>query len=395
MKIYVTLKKEKKQDPNFTRMEKYNLTLVDNYFNKEQGETEEYLTPSKDKFENRKGTLTMFSSHKSVKQVKLEDFKVLKVIGRGSYGKVCLVEYIPTKEIYAMKSLKKDILIEEDQIESTILEKEILQNLDHPFLCGLVFCFQTEDRIFFVMPFLSGGELFHHLKKFNRFTEEMVRFYAAQISIALQYLHDKNIIYRDLKPENILLDEKGYLRLADFGMAKKLNNNEKALSFCGTPEYLAPEIINGEEYDHNIDWWSLGIIIYEMLCGVPPFYLDNLDKMYELIRTTDVSFPSNIYLSDEAKDIIYKLLKKNVRERLGYVSGIVEVKNHPFFKGIDFQAIEQKKVESPFIPQIDNNTDVQNFDETFTKENVENSYIQKKNMEMIKANQHKFDGFSH
>ena len=170
-------------------MERDNLIPVDVYFNTEQKDVEDYSTPCKDKLPKRKGTLTMFSSHKSVKEVKLGDFKVLKVIGRGSYGKVCLVEYLPTKEIYAMKSLKKDVLIEEDQIESTILEKEILQNLDHPFLCGLIFCFQTEDRIFFVMPFLSGGELFHHLKKFNRFSEEMVKFYGAQISIALQYLH--------------------------------------------------------------------------------------------------------------------------------------------------------------------------------------------------------------
>ena len=376
-------------------MERDNLIPVDVYFNTEQKDKEDYSTPSKDNLPKRKGTLTMFSSHKLIKEVKLEDFKVLKVIGRGSYGKVCLVEYLPTKEIYAMKSLKKDVLIEEDQIESTILEKEILQNLDHPFLCGLIFCFQTEDRIFFVMPFLSGGELFHHLKKFNRFSEEMVKFYGAQISIALQYLHDKNIIYRDLKPENILVDEKGYLRLTDFGMAKKLKNNEKAISFCGTPEYLAPEIIAGQEYDQNIDWWSLGIIIYEMLCGVPPFYLENLDKMYEMIQNSEVTFPSNIYLSYEAKDIIYKLLKKDVRERLGYVSGIVEVKNHPFFKGIDFHEIELKRVESPFIPQIDNNTDVQNFDETFTKEDVETSYIQKNSMDIIKANQHKFDDFSH
>ena len=398
LKIFVTLKKEKKNDPNYTRMENNNLIRVDNFLNqnRENVEYDEYpISPKKDKFQKRKGTLTMFSAHKSIKEVKLEDFKILKVIGRGSFGKVCLVEYIPTREIYAMKSLKKDILIENDQIESTILEKEILQNIDHPFLCGLVFCFQTEDRIFFVMPFLCGGELFQHLKKFKRFPEEMARFYGAQISIALQYLHDKKIIYRDLKPENILLDEKGYLRLADFGMAKKLVNNEKALSFCGTPEYLAPEIISGEGYDYNIDWWSLGIILFEMLCGVPPFYAENLDKMYEIIQNTDVVFPQDIYLSDEAKDIINKLLKKNVKNRLGYVSGIVEIKNHPFFKSIDFQEVENKKMKSPFIPKIDNDTDVQNFDEIFTKEDIEMSYIQKNDMDIIKANQDKFDEFSH
>ena len=244
------------------------------------------------------------------------------------------------------------------------------------------------------MPFLSGGELFQHLKKLKRFSEEMVKFYGAQITIALQYLHDRHIIYRDLKPENILLDEKGYLRLADFGMAKKLEYSKKAISFCGTPEYLAPEIIKGDGYDHNIDWWSLGIILYELLIGEPPFYDENLDKMYELIQTTEVNFPQDIYLSNEAKDIILKLLKKDVKERLGYVSGIIEIKNHPFFKGIDFQEIESKKVISPFIPKIENNTDVQNFDEAFTKEELELSYVQKNNMDIIKANQYMFEEFS-
>ena len=394
LKIYVTLKKEKKFDTNFTRMEKNNLIKIDFYLNKNNLKENIISKQNKEEIQKRKGTLTMFSSHKTINEVKLEDFKILKVIGRGSFGKVCLVEYLPTNEIFAMKSLKKDILIEEEQIESTLLEKEILQNIDHQFLCKLIFYFQTEDRIFFVMPFLSGGELFQHLKKFKRFSEEMVRFYGAQIAIALQYLHDKKIIYRDLKPENILLDEKGYLCLVDFGMAKKLEYNKKALSFCGTPEYLAPEIIKGEGYDENIDWWSLGIILYEMICGVPPFYDDNLNKIYYLIQNTEVSFPHNIYLSDDVKDIIFNLLKKDVKERLGYSSGIVEIKNHSFFKGINFQDIENKKIEAPFIPKIDNSTDVQNFDEIFTNEDLEMSYIQRNNMKIIKENQYKFEEFS-
>ena len=394
LKIYVTLKKEKKFDTNFTRMEKNNLIKIDFYLNKNNLKNNIISKQNKEEIQKRKGTLTMFSSHKTINEVKLEDFKILKVIGRGSFGKVCLVEYLPTNEIFAMKSLKKDILIEEEQIESTLLEKEILQNIDHQFLCKLIFYFQTEDRIFFVMPFFSGGELFQHLKKFKRFSEEMVRFYGAQIAIALQYLHDKKIIYRDLKPENILLDEKGYLCLVDFGMAKKLEYNKKALSFCGTPEYLAPEIIKGEGYDENIDWWSLGIILYEMICGVPPFYDDNLNKIYDLIQNTEVSFPHNIYLSDDIKDIIFNLLKKDVKERLGYSSGIVEIKNHPFFKGINFQDIENKKIEAPFIPKIDNSTDVQNFDEIFTNEDLEMSYIQRNNMKIIKENQYKFEEFS-
>ena len=338
---------------------------------------------------------TVFSNHKNVKEVKLEDFKVLKVIGRGSFGKVNLVEYLPTHETFAMKSLKKDILIEQEQIENTLLEKEILQSIDYPFLCGLVFCFQTEERIYFIMPFLNGGELFQHLRKFRTFDEEKVRFYGAQIALALDYLHSKDIIYRDLKPENILMDEEGYLKLADFGMAKKLKDDEKAMSFCGTPEYLAPEIITMEGHDKNADWWSFGILLFEMLCGLPPFYVENLDKMYEMIKTSSIKFPKRIALSEDAKDVIRKLLEKNPKKRLGSQSGIEEIKNHPFFASLDFDMVLKKKIKAPFIPELASDTDVQYFDEEFTSEEVGMSYIPKKNMEMIKKNQNKFNDFSH
>jgi serum/glucocorticoid-regulated kinase 2 len=339
-------------------------------------------------------TNTVYSSHKQVKEVKLEDFKVLKVIGRGSFGKVCLVEYLPTHETYAMKSLKKDVLIEQEQIENTLLEKEILQTIDYPLLCGLVFCFQTDERIYFILPFLSGGELFQHLRKFRTFDEEKVRFYGAQIALALEYLHSKGIVYRDLKPENILMDDQGYLKLADFGMAKKLKGDEKAMSFCGTPEYLAPEIITMEGHDKMADWWSFGILLFEMLCGLPPFYVENLDKMYELIKNSSVKFPRRITLSEESKDVIRKLLEKNPKKRLGSQSGIEEIKSHPFFASIDFNLVEQKKMKAPFVPELTNDTDVQYFDEEFTNEEVGMSYIPKKNMDMIHKNQNKFKDFS-
>ena len=337
---------------------------------------------------------TVLSRHQKVKEVKLDDFKVLKVIGRGSFGKVCLVQYLPTNEIYAMKSLKKDILIEQEQIENTLMEKEILQTIDHPLLCSLVFCFQTIERIYFVMPFLSGGELFQHLRKFRTFNENQVRFYGGQIALALDYLHSKGIVYRDLKPENILMDEKGYLRLADFGMAKKLNDNEKAMSFCGTPEYLAPEIILCTGHDKMADWWSFGILLYEMLYGLPPFYDENVDKMYEKIKSGSIKFQKRIQLSDEAKDIIKKLLEKDPKKRLGYQNGIEEIKKHPFFAKIDFDLLLQKKIPAPFIPEINDQTDVQNFDEEFTSEEVVTSYIPKKNIDMIKKNQQRFKDFS-
>ena len=387
LKPYVTLKKEKKEHPNFTRMPKENLTDINVFLKKDKDSTD---IDQVDK--NR--TKTMFTNHKTVKEVKLEDFKILKVIGRGSFGKVCLVEYLPTKEIYAMKSLKKDILIEQDQIDNTLLEKEILQTIDHPLLCGLVFCFQTPERIYFVMPFLNGGELFQHLRKFRTFDEEKVRFYGAQIALALQYLHEKGIVYRDLKPENILMDESGYLRLADFGMAKKLKDNEKAMSFCGTPEYLAPEIITGEGHDKSADWWSFGILMYEMLCGLPPFYVENLERMYEMIKTGPLKFPKKVQLSDDAKDLIRKLLDRKVQTRLGSKTGIEEIKKHPFFATIDFNMILQKKYPAPFIPNLNDQTDVQYFDEEFTSEDTEMSYIPQKNMEVIKANQNKFKDFN-
>ena len=392
IKNFVTSKKDKKTNPSFTRMKTDHIVTIEEFNTvrfSARGEV------------NQNGVVgpqiqsdTFYSSHKNVKQVKLEDFKVIKVIGRGSFGKVSLVEYIPTKEIYAMKSLKKDLLIEQEQIENTLLEKEILQTIDHPLLCGLVFCFQTEERIYFVMPFLSGGELFQHLRKFRTFDEDKVRFYGAQIALALDYLHSKGIVYRDLKPENILMDDKGYLRLADFGMAKQLKDDEKAMSFCGTPEYLAPEVITLEGHDKNVDWWSFGILLFEMLCGLPPFYVENLDKMYDMIKTSPVKFPKRIKLSDDAKDVIIKLLEKNPKKRLGSQKGIEEIKAHPFFASLDFDLIEQKKMPAPFIPELANDTDVQYFDEEFTNEEVGMSYIPRKNMDVIKKNQDKFKEFS-
>ena len=392
LKAYVTSKKDKKTDPTITRMDKEHLSNIEDFLLQKTKTVGEI---------NHNGvvgpnipTNTVFSSHKQVKEVKLEDFKVLKVIGRGSFGKVCLVEYLPTHETYAMKSLKKDVLIEQEQIENTLLEKEILQTIDYPLLCGLVFCFQTDERIYFILPFLSGGELFQHLRKFRTFDEEKVRFYGAQIALALEYLHSKGIVYRDLKPENILMDDQGYLKLADFGMAKKLKGDEKAMSFCGTPEYLAPEIITMEGHDKMADWWSFGILLFEMLCGLPPFYVENLDKMYELIKNSSVKFPRRITLSEEAKDVIRKLLEKNPKKRLGSQSGIEEIKSHPFFASIDFNLVEQKKMKAPFVPELANDTDVQYFDEEFTNEEVGMSYIPKKNMDMIHKNQNKFKDFS-
>jgi len=208
-----------------------------------------------------------------------------------------------------VKSLKKHVLIDQDQIENTLLEKKILTSVNHPFLCNLVFCFQSIERIYFVMPFMRGGELFMHLKKCRIFDEYKVRFYAAQIAMALDHLHSLGIIYRDLKPENILVDEDGYVKLTDFGMAKHLKPEEKARTFCGTPEYLAPEIILGEKYNKSCDWWCFGILIYEMLCGIPPFYNENQDRMYELIKFAEIKFPKKNCCIKRCSRYYFKIMR--------------------------------------------------------------------------------------
>ena len=393
LKNYVTGKKEKKKDNSFSKMDEKFLIDSTDYINKHMKEilaTGQSGSVSSEK----KRSNTIFSKHKTIKTVSLEDFKIMKVLGRGSFGKVCLVEYIPTKEYYAMKSLKKDVLLDQDQVESTILEKKILQSLDHPFLVGMIFCFQTEERIYFVMPFIRGGELFQHLRASKFFPEEKVKFYASSIGLALDYLHNKGIIYRDIKPENILIGEDGYLKLIDFGMAKMLKDDEKATSFCGTPEYLAPEIITGEGHDRAADWWSFGILIFEMLCGIPPFYCDNTEKMYELITHAELRFPKKIPLSDASKDLLKKLLVKNQDNRLGAKNGFDEIRTHPFFSNFDFQALLAKKLNAPYKPVLKDSLDVGNFDEEFTSEDVVTSAIPEKNLEFIKRNQEQFNEFN-
>ena len=400
LKNFVTGKKEKKKDGSFSRMDTKFLIDTTDFINKNMSEIYEGKKHTKVQGDEKKSTIdkkrtnTIFSKHKTIKTVSLEDFQVLKILGRGSFGKVSLVQYKGSDQYYAMKSLKKDVLLDQDQVESTILEKKILESLDHPFLVGLVFCFQTVERIYFVMPFIRGGELFQHLRTERFFKEEKVRFYAASIGLALDYLHSKGIIYRDIKPENILIGEDGYLKLIDFGMAKIIKNDEKATSFCGTPEYLAPEIITGEGHNRAADWWSFGILIFEMLCGIPPFYCDNNEKMYELIMHAELKFPKKIPVSDNSKDLLKKLLVKKQNNRLGAKNGFAEIREHPFFSGFDFDALLAKKLPAPYKPKLKDTLDVGNFDEEFTSEDVVTSAIPEKNLEFIKRNQDQFKDFN-
>ncbi|EAX95627.1 AGC family protein kinase [Trichomonas vaginalis G3] len=302
-----------------------------------------------------------------VKKASMEDFTIIGVLGRGTYGKVQLVKQKETGKLFALKTMSKRLLAETDQIEQTIVERDLLLKVKCPFLVGAHYTFQTDAKVFMILDYVPGGELFGRLKQESSFPESRTRLYAAEILLGLGYLHSKNYIYRDLKPENILVDIDGHLRLTDFGLAKRATDNESTNSFCGTPEYIAPEMIQRLPYTKAVDWWSLGILIFEMLTGLPPFYDENVNQMYRSILRDEVAFPSHISLA--ARNLINKLLDKNPATRLGSgPTDMEEIKTHPFFKDLNWSEVEEKKVKPEWVPEIKDATDTSCFDEEFTQE---------------------------
>lgn len=260
--------------------------------------------------------------HEEKGGVKLQDFIIMKLIGKGAFGKVYLTQHRTTKKLYAMKCIRKDVVIDQDFFESLKLEKDILYGVEHPFIVSMDYVFQNDFRIYFIMDFVRGGELFRHLTRVKRFNEEQARFLIAQIALALGHLHKKNILYRDLKPENVLFNDDGFLLLADFGLAKMTaSKKDQSNSFCGTPEYLSPEMIIGNGHDHTVDWWTLGILLFELLVGITPFFHRNNHRMQYLIQECPVTFPDKQRLGFEvspvAKDLIKRLLEKDKKKRLG------------------------------------------------------------------------------
>lgn len=326
--------------------------------NPEKYKDKEEISPVSQK---RKTEVLFYQSQQIVKDISIDDFELLKVLGQGAFGKVFLAQHKETGKIYAMKVLKKNNIIAMNQLEHTKTEKMILQHVNHPFIVGLEFAFQTPAKLYFVLEFMKGGELFNHISKMNKLSESEAIFYAACAALALGHLHKNNYIYRDLKPENILLDEYGFAKLADFGLAKFLKQDEQTNTFCGTPEYLAPEVILGQGHNRLADWWALGILIYEMLVGMTPFRAANVQILYSSIIKKDLIFNDKVMISNTGKDIITKLLNKCPLKRLGANNDVDEVLSHPWFAQININELLKRKVTPPYKPLVKGNEWENNF----------------------------------
>ncbi|OAP60088.1 hypothetical protein AYL99_05090 [Fonsecaea erecta] len=314
--------------------------------------------------ENRQGSL------------KIDDFELLKVVGRGSFGKVMQVMKKDTGRIYALKTIRKAHIISRSEVAHTLAERSVLAQINNPFITPLKFSFQSPDKLYFVLAFVNGGELFHHLQKEQRFDINRSRFYTAELLCALECLHGFKVIYRDLKPENILLDYTGHIALCDFGLCKlDMKDEDRTNTFCGTPEYLAPELLLGHGYTKTVDWWTLGVLLYEMLTGLPPFYDENTNEMYRKILQEPLHFPGPEIVPAAAKDLLQKLLDRNPERRLG-AGGAAEIKAHHFFAGIDWRKLLQRKYEPSFKPNVVDARDTENFDKEFTSEVPKDSYVE-------------------
>jgi len=324
-----------------------------------------------------------------------EDFELLKVIGKGSLGKVLQVRKKDTNRIYAMKVLNKKELVKQQEVEHILSERNVLIKNTSPFLVSLKFSFQTPEKLYLILDYVNGGELFYHLQKVTSFNEERAKFYTAELTLALGHLHKYNIIYRDLKPENVLLDGTGHIALTDFGLCKEnVSFNETTNTFCGTAEYLAPEVLERKGYGKAVDWWSLGILFYEMTTGLPPFYSENINTMYKKIMQNQISFPSNY--SEKAQSLVRGLLEKDPNRRLGGgPDDAEEVKSHPIFNNINWHKLYKKEIKPPFKPTIESETDTSNFDPVFTNSAPTDSLPNNSPAPLSDTLQQNFEGFTY
>ena len=325
------------------------------------------------------------------------DFLALKLLGRGSFGEVLLVKLKATGKIYAMKILDKKILKLKNQQNHTKTERDLMVRINSPFIVNIKSAFQDNNNLYLVSEFMQGGDMFFHMhdNQTNIFSLEKTKFYVIELILALDSLHKNNMVYRDLKPENILLDSKGHIKLTDFGLSKILEDGEdKAYTLCGTPQYLAPEVLLRKGYDKAVDWWSLGCIMYEMLTGKLPFPFKRGVKLSIKTYEKKINFPSKI--TENAKDLIQKLLVVNPNDRLGSgTDGSENIKKHPFFEEVDWDSAFEKQLDPPFVPKLKDETDLKYFDTMFTEEKVDGPKRKNTNRDRERSQSNDYEGFTY
>ncbi len=302
------------------------------------------------------------------RRIGLDHFNFLAVLGKGNFGKVMLAETKTTKQLYAIKVLKKEFIIENDEVESVRSEKRVLLIANkerHPFLINLHACFQTETRVYFVMEYVSGGDLMLHIQR-GHFGTRRAQFYAAEVCLALKYFHENGVIYRDLKLDNIMLTLDGHIKVADYGLCKEdMWYGSTTSTFCGTPEFMAPEILLDKKYGRAVDWWAFGVLIYQMLLQQSPFRGEDEDEIYDAILADEPLYP--IHMPRDSVSILQKLLTREPELRLGSgPTDAQEIMSHAFFRNINWDDIYHKRIPAPFLPTVKNRADTSNFDSEFT-----------------------------